>query len=93
METRFFEGGPDAASETRPQQLSAVESLPALYLLERGGIMMAPTTTTADAAASADLAASGRRHSARSTVPGREQMQQVRCWGGTGRERPRVRGF
>ena len=74
MQTSFFEG-PEASA--RPP---AVESLPALHLLERGGIIM----TAGEASAEVDLATSGRRHSsldsARSTVPGREAMQQVRYW-------------
>ena len=82
METSFFDGPETSA---RPPA-AAVESLPALHLLERGGIIM-----TASGAAADDLATSGRRHSsldsARSTVPGREAMQQVRCWEGGGRER------
>lgn len=86
METSFFEG-PGASA--RPP--AAVESLPALHLLERGGIIMT-TTMTADGEASADLAISGRRHSsldsARSTVQGREA---VRYWGGKGRGREGLR--
>jgi len=85
METSFFEG-PDPSA--RP--LAGGESLPALHLLERGGIM-----TTAAGEVSADLATSGRRHSsldsARSAVPGRETIQQVRDWEGEA-ARARVQG-
>ena len=73
METSFFQGHEASA---RPP--AAVESLPALHLLERGGIM----TTADEVSPQIDLATSGRRHSsldsARSTVPGRGSMQQVR---------------
>ena len=83
METSFFEG-PD------PSARPLGESLPALHLLERGGIM-----TTAAGEVSADLATSGRRHSsldsARSAVPGRETIQQVRDWEGEA-ARARVQG-
>lgn len=87
METSFFEG-PEAASARLP---AAVESLPALHLLERGGIITMANAGADEVSSQVDLATSGRRHSsldsARSTVPGREAMQQVRYWGARGRER------